>query len=51
MVGMNKLKIISFYAFVHFDDLKFISEFIAETAVIVDILKFSIFYFIKIKNL
>ena len=29
---------------------KFISELIAETAVIVDILKFSIFYFIKIKK-
>ena len=25
---MNKFKIISFYAFVHFDDLQFISEFI-----------------------
>ena len=28
MVEMNKFKIISFYAFVHFDDLQFISEFI-----------------------
>ena len=28
MVEMNKFKIISFYAFIHFDDLQFISEII-----------------------
>ena len=28
MVGMNKFKIISFYAFINFDDLQFISEII-----------------------